>query len=69
MVYLNSIMDIDEEQLAIECAAEEAKLEGISEGIIEGVTQTAHRMLKKGLDPAFVAEVTGFSINQIMAMR
>jgi predicted transposase/invertase (TIGR01784 family) len=69
MVYLNSIMDIDEEQLAIECAAEEAKLEGISEGITEGVTQTAHRMLKKGFDPAAVADITGFPIEQIMAMR
>jgi predicted transposase/invertase (TIGR01784 family) len=85
IAYRRSMENIDEWQLAVDCAVEDAieettevvsaewykkgMNEGRAEGISEGVTQAAKRMLEKGLDPAFVADTTGFPIEQIKALR
>jgi predicted transposase/invertase (TIGR01784 family) len=81
MAYWEGMEDIDERQLAIDCAAEEAaevadvqgfkrgKAEGMVKGIAKGVMNTAKKMLEKGLDPAFVADITGLPKKQIMALR
>jgi predicted transposase/invertase (TIGR01784 family) len=61
MAYWDGFEDIDEEQLAIDCAVEEAKLESIE--------QTTQTMLAEGLDPALVARITKLLEQQIMAMR
>jgi predicted transposase/invertase (TIGR01784 family) len=65
MAYWEGTEGIDEVQLAIDCAAEEAAEVAFAEGRLKD----AHRMLEKGLDPALVADITEFPINQIMAMR
>ena len=43
--------------------------EGIAQGIAQGITQGIHKtilgMLKKGLDYALIAEVSGVAIEQI----
>jgi predicted transposase/invertase (TIGR01784 family) len=35
----------------------------------EGILETAEKMLKKGIAPALVAEITGFPLKQIKALR
>jgi predicted transposase/invertase (TIGR01784 family) len=73
MAYWDGFEDIDEKQLAIDCAVEEASevafLQGEAKGVTEGMTQAAKNMLEKGFDPVLVANITGFSIEQIMALR
>lgn len=39
--------------------------QGITEGIERGKLQTARNMLRKGMAPALIAEVTGLSLPQI----
>ena len=73
MAYWDGFEDVDEVQLAIECAAEEASevafLQGEARGVTEGIMRSAQRMLEKGFDPALVADITGFPIEQILALR
>ncbi|MDR2580213.1 MAG: Rpn family recombination-promoting nuclease/putative transposase [Fibromonadaceae bacterium] len=71
---------IDERQLAIDCAVEEAVEEatetalvqgirqGVKQGKIAGLVEAAKSMLKKGFEPALVANITKLPIRQIKAM-
>jgi predicted transposase/invertase (TIGR01784 family) len=56
MAYWAGFEDIDEEQLAIDCAAEEAKLEGVSEG-----RQEVFALLEKGVPMAEAKRMLGYS--------
>ncbi len=74
-------LNIDERQLAIDCAVEEATEAAIVQGIKQGmkrgrkqgfgkgVLQTAKSMLLDGLAPARVARITKLPKEQIMALR
>ena len=57
--------NIDERQLAIDCAVEDALVVGRKQGKLED----AKAMLLKGFDPTLVASVTKLPIKQIRAMR
>ncbi len=50
-------------------AKEEGKEEGIREGIEKGKLQVVRHMLDERLDPALIAKVTGFSLDEINRMR
>jgi predicted transposase/invertase (TIGR01784 family) len=69
MAYWEGMEDIDERQLAIECAVEEASDEWFKKGINEGKQEDAQAMLAEGLDPALVARITKLPKEQIMALR
>ena len=57
--------NIDERQLAIDCAVEDALVVGRKQGKLED----AKAMLLKGFDPTLVASVTKLPIRQIKAIR
>ena len=46
----------------------EGKAEGIAEGIAEANAENAKKMKAKGCDNAFIAEITGLSVEQIERM-
>jgi predicted transposase/invertase (TIGR01784 family) len=56
---------IDERQLALDCAVEEATVVAHK----QGVAKVAKAMLVDGLDPARVARITKLSLKQIRAIR
>jgi hypothetical protein len=68
---------IDERQLALDCAVEEAVEVATAEatatalaiGHKKGVTKVAKAMLVDGLDPAFIARYTKLPVKQIKAIR
>jgi predicted transposase/invertase (TIGR01784 family) len=68
-MYRKSMRNIDERQLAIDCAAEESEARGIAKGRVEGFMKAAKRMLADGLSPARVARITNLPKEQILAMR
>ncbi|MGH7597120.1 MAG: PD-(D/E)XK nuclease family transposase [bacterium] len=45
------------------------ELRGEQKGILKGKLQVAQALLQKGSDPAFVAEVTGLSMDQIQRLQ
>jgi len=69
--------NIDERQLVIECAVEEAaenalvigRKQGRKQGMIKSSTRTAKAMLADGFNPTLVARYTKLPIEQIRAMR
>ena len=61
--------NIDERQLAIDCAVEEATVDALAVGRKQGKLEDAKAMLLKGFDPTLVASVTKLPIKQIRAMR
>ncbi len=50
-------------------AEQKGLIKGKIEGKIEGKMEVAQALLRKGSDPAFVAEVTGLSIDQIQQLQ
>jgi len=65
--------NIDERQLAIDCAVEEATEEAtavaLAVGRKQGILKTAKAMLADGLEPRLVARYTKLPIKQIKAIR
>jgi predicted transposase/invertase (TIGR01784 family) len=72
-MYRKSMRNIDERQLVIDCAVEEASAQllkrGRVEGRVEGMMKAAKSMLADGLAPARVARITKLPKEQILAMR
>jgi hypothetical protein len=68
-MYRKSMRNIDERQLAIDCAVEEASAQLLKRGRVEGMMKAAKSMLADGLAPARVARITKLPKEQILAMR
>jgi len=64
-----SMRYVDERQLAIDCATEEATVAALRVGRKQGKLEDAKAMLLKGFDPTLVASVTKLPIRQIKAIR
>jgi len=60
--------NIDERQLAIDCAVEEATEDALAIGYKQGKLDDAKAMLLEGLNPTLVARVTKLPIKQIKAI-
>jgi predicted transposase/invertase (TIGR01784 family) len=65
----HSALEVVNMLLETEFKIEEAVAVAKEEGMEEGILRTAKKMLKKGLDPAFVADITGFPLKQIKTLR
>jgi len=47
----------------------EGRLEGRLEGRIEGKKETARAALRKGFSPEDIAEITGLSLDEVLAIK
>ncbi|MDM8527388.1 Uma2 family endonuclease [Anaerolineales bacterium HSG24] len=73
-VMLSSVEEIQARKIAETRAEQEAKARKIAEARAEQAEQAktvemASKMLAKGSDPVFVAEITGLSLLEVVAMR
>jgi predicted transposase/invertase (TIGR01784 family) len=76
-MYRKSMKNINEEQLAIDCAVEETTeivsaqwyKKGKADGIDKGILKSAKAMLADGLSTTRVARITNLPKKQILAMR
>ena len=54
---------------AAEKAAAEAEARGLAEGEAKGKLETAKNLLSKGIDAAFICEVTGLTREAVSALK
>lgn len=74
--YKKSVLEYEDVQEAVRYAHEQGLEQGLEQGREEGLAegretekrQLASNMLAKGLDPSLVAEISGLSVEEVMAM-
>lgn len=66
--YKKSVLEYEDVQEAVRYAHEQGLEQGLEQGRETEKRQLARNMLAKGLAPSLVAEISGLSVEEVMAM-
>lgn len=69
VAYSQSKLKLEDDMAALDYTFEKALKEGIEKGKAEGLRESAAKMLKSNLDPQFIHEITGLSIEEILSLK